>query len=119
MNINQGEVWLVEFFPNIGSEMTKRRPAIVISHDEIGKLPLKTIVPITDYKKNYDFYPWMIKLQNNDENALTKLSAIDCFQVKNFSNNRFIKLLGKINKQELKKVHEIVAKTLNPLYTLG
>ena len=79
MNINQGEVWMVEFFPKVGSEITKLRPAIVVSHNEIGRLPLKTIVPITDWKNNYAHYPWMLKIEADTLNGLSKTSAIDCF----------------------------------------
>ncbi|MEA2028275.1 MAG: type II toxin-antitoxin system PemK/MazF family toxin, partial [Campylobacterota bacterium] len=30
MSIKQGEIWLVEFFPQVGSEIAKLRPAIVV-----------------------------------------------------------------------------------------
>ena len=63
MSISQGEVWLVKFYPQVGSEISKLRPAVVVSHDTIGKLPLKTIVPITDWKKNYVHYPWMLQIK--------------------------------------------------------
>ncbi|SFZ97728.1 Death on curing protein, Doc toxin [hydrothermal vent metagenome] len=115
MNIKQGEVWLVEFYPKVGSEITKLRPAIVVSHDEIGRLPLKTIVPVTDWKSNYRHYPWMISISNELSNGLTKLSAIDCFQIKNFSNDRFVKKLGEVNGEVLKNVHCTIMKTFNPL----
>ena len=118
MNINQGEIWMVEFFPKIGSEITKLRPAIVVSHNEIGRLPLKTIVPITDWKKNYAHYPWMLKIEVDSMNNLSKISAIDCFQIKNFSNERFSKKIGNIDNMMLKKVHETIAKTMNPVYIL-
>jgi mRNA interferase MazF len=118
MNINQGEIWLVQFFPKIGSEITKERPAIVVSHNQIGRLPLKTIVPITDWKTNYTHYPWMILIEPNIENNLSKTSAIDCFQVKNFANERFIKKIGSINEIFLKHIHSTIAKTFNPLYIL-
>ena len=118
MSINQGEVWMVEFFPKVGSEITKLRPAVVVSHDTIGRLPLKTIVPITDWKTNYTHYPWMLAIKPNEMNTLTKVSAIDCFQVKNFSNRRFAKRLGSIDDMTLKKIHETIVKTLNPLYSL-
>ena len=36
MSISQGEVWLVKFYPQVGGEISKLRPAIVISHDTIG-----------------------------------------------------------------------------------
>jgi len=117
-NIEQGEIWLVEFFPHRGSEIGKRRPAIVISHNSIGRLPLKTIVPITDWKERYRNYPWMLPLDPDAENGLHKRSAIDCFQIKNFSDNRFIQRLGRIDPGLLRQIHETVAKTLNPIYIL-
>ena len=43
----RGEIWLVNLNPTVGAEIHKTRPAIVISSDYIGKLPLKLVVPIT------------------------------------------------------------------------
>ncbi|CAA6808355.1 MAG: Death on curing protein, Doc toxin [uncultured Sulfurovum sp.] len=118
MNIKQGEIWMVEFFPKVGSESTKLRPAIVVSHNQIGRLPLKTIVPISDWKNNYAHYPWILKIENDTLNGLSKTSAIDCFQIKNFANERFVKKVGSVDEIMIKKVHETIAKTLNPIYTL-
>lgn len=118
MSIKQGEIWLVKFYPQVGSEISKLRPAIVISHDTIGRLPLKTIVPITDWKANYIHYPWMIQIQKSKDNGLTKVSAIDCFQVKNFANERLVEKIGIVDDTLLKQIHQTVTKTLNPNYTL-
>ena len=65
MSIKQGEIWMVKFYPQIGSEISKLRPAVIISHDTIGRLSLKTIVPITDWKSTYAHYPWMINIKAN------------------------------------------------------
>ena len=119
MSISQGEIWLVKFYPQVGSEISKLRPAVVVSHDTIGRLPLKTIVPITDWKKNYAHYPWMLEIKINKDNGLSKISAIDCFQVKNFSNERLIKNIGFVSDVVLKSIHQTIAKTLNPNYKLG
>lgn len=118
MNIKQGEVWLVKFYPKTGSEISKQRPAVVASHDEIGRLPLKTVVPVTDWKPNYTNYPWMLRIESSIENGLKKTSAIDCFQVKNFADQRFVKKLGTVNDDALKKIHETIVKSLNPSYSL-
>jgi mRNA interferase MazF len=118
MSIKQGEIWMVKFFPKVGSEISKLRPAIVVSHDTIGRLPLKTLVPITDWKANYTYYPWMIKIEPNEINGLSKVSAIDCFQVKNFANERFNEKVGIADDIIIKKVHDTIVKTLNPLYLL-
>ena len=118
MNIRQGEIWLIKFFPKIGSEISKIRPAIVVSHDEIGRLPLKTIVPITDWKANYAYYPWMVQIVDSAENRLSKVSAIDCFQIKNFANERFVEKIGEVDEVMIREVHETIAKSLNPAYIL-
>jgi mRNA interferase MazF len=45
---SRGEVWLVNFDPAVGGEIRKLRPALIISLDTIGRLPLRLVVPITD-----------------------------------------------------------------------
>jgi mRNA interferase MazF len=116
--MNSGEIWIVQFYPKVGSEIAKERPAIIVSHNQIGRLPLKTIVPITDWKSNYYDYPWMLKIQPNSLNNLEKNSAIDTFQVKNFAHSRFVKKIGKVDTILLKEVHTTIAKTFNPVYSL-
>ena len=116
--ILQGDIWMVRFHPNIGSEISKLRPAIIISHNTIGRLPLKTIVPITDWKSAYNNYPWMFQIGPSKENGLTKKSATDCFQIKNFANERFVEKIGYLQHNTLKEIHAIVTKTFNPNYTL-
>lgn len=118
MNINQGEIWLVRFYPQTGSEVSKQRPAIVINHNTIGKLPLKVLVPVTEWKEKYQNYPWMIQLLPEQVNQLAKESAVDCFQLKNFSDQRFVKKLGEINNTTLEEIHATVVKVMNPSYKL-
>ncbi len=119
MSISQGEIWLVRFYPQVGSEISKLRPAVVVNHDTIGRLPLKTIVPITDWKANYAHYPWMLQIKANKANGLSKTSAIDCFQVKNFSDERFVEKIGFVDDVILRGIHRTLAKTLNPSYKLA
>jgi len=118
MSINQGEIWLVKFFPQVGSEISKKRPAIVVNHNSIGRLPLKVIVPITDWKEQYKNYPWMLKLLPNTLNGITKPSAIDCFQIKNFADGHFVEKVGTVDKQTLETIHETIVKVLDPRYGL-
>jgi len=95
--MKQGEVWLINLDPTIGAEIKKIRPAIIVSDDSLGKLPLKVIVPVTDWKERYDIAPWMIKIEPNSRNGLTKESSADCFQVRSVSQERFVKKLGEIS----------------------
>lgn len=118
MNIKKGEIWEAEFFPQVGSEISKKRPGLVVSDDRVGRLPLKTIVPITDWKETYENYPWMIQITENEMNGLKKLSGTDCFQVRNFSHQRFIQKIGEVDEKFLFEVHETILKTLNPKYKI-
>ena len=60
-DIQQSEIWLIDLDPTKVAEIQKKRPAIVVNDDRLGKLPLKIIVPITDWKDRYDIAPWMVK----------------------------------------------------------
>ncbi len=44
----RGEIWLANFNPTVGAEIRKIRPAIVISSDAAGKLPIKLVAPEDD-----------------------------------------------------------------------
>ncbi len=113
MSIKQAEIWLINLDPTIGSEIAKSRPCVVISHDEIGILPLKTVVPLTDWKARYKEYPWMVRLDPDSRNGLAKPSAVDTFQIKNISERRFVKRLGAVTKAQLRLIHQNVIKTLD------
>jgi mRNA interferase MazF len=48
--MKQSEIWIINLDPAIGAEMRKTRPALIVNDDALGRLPLKIIVPITDWK---------------------------------------------------------------------
>jgi len=89
--MKQGEIWLINLDPAIGAEIKKTRPAIIINHNALGKLPLKIIVPVTEWKDRYGAAPWMVKIEANKENGLSKTSSIDCFQIRSVAEDRFLK----------------------------
>src|SRR5438132_7843610 len=92
----RGEIWLVDFDPVIGAEIRKVRPALVISMDTIGRLPLRMVVPITDWKPQYANFPWFVDLPASPTNGLAKDSGADAFQTKSVSQSRFVRLLGAV-----------------------
>ena len=95
------EIWLVDFEPQIGSEILKTRPAIVISIDAMSSFPIRLVVPIRDYKDHHDGMFCFIPIEPDRLNGLNKKSTIDCSQVKSFDIKRFKKRLGKISKEQL------------------
>jgi len=110
--MNQGEIWLVDLEPTIGAEMNKIRPALIINDNELGRLPLKVIVPITGWKDHYNIAPWMIKIEPNEINGLSKESSMDCFQIRSVSQERLVKKIGRIKFDEIDKVQEGILKVI-------
>jgi mRNA interferase MazF len=94
--MQRGDVWLINLSPTLGAEMQKTRPAVIVSADEVGILPLKIIVPITDWKDRYAQAPWMVRLEPTPANGLIKNSAADAFQVRSLSEQRFVRRLGSL-----------------------
>jgi mRNA interferase MazF len=107
--IKRGEVWQISFDPTIGSEIKKTRPAIVISSDDLGLLPVRIVVPLTDHKERYANYPWHVKLEPTKKNGLKKNSSADCLQCKSLSTERFQKKLGVIGTPELDTILNAIA----------
>jgi mRNA interferase MazF len=92
--MQRAEVWLINLSPALGAEMQKTRPAVIVNDDNIGVLPLKVFVPITDWKDHYAQAPWMVRVDPTPENGLSKTSAADAFQVRSLSEERFVHCLG-------------------------
>lgn len=105
----RGEIWLIDFDPAIGAEIQKIRPALVISVDSVGRLPLRIVVPITDWKAHYCHAPWFVELPAATSNGLKKDSGIDCFQTKSLSENRFVRQLGVVTSAQLDAVAAAIA----------
>jgi len=104
----RGEVWSVNFEPAIGAEIQKTRPAVVMNPDSIGRLPLRIVVPITDWQPRYTALPWFVHLSLDPSNGLSKASAPDAFQVKSVSETRFVKRLGVLTVQQTEDIADAV-----------
>jgi mRNA interferase MazF len=105
----RGEVWLVRFDPAIGADIQKVRPAVVASLDAIGRLPLRIVVPITDWKVEYANLSWFASLPSTAENGLSKDSGADAFQVKSVSETRFVRKLGEVSDAQMDDIASAIA----------
>jgi mRNA interferase MazF len=102
--MKRGEIWLINLDPTKGAEIKKTRPAVIVNSDSLGKLPLKVIVPITDWKNQYQIAPWMVKIIPSSQNGLSKNSSADCFQVRSVSEARFVKKLGILRAEQMEEI---------------
>ena len=105
----RGEIWLVNFDPTVGAEIKKVRPAVVISSDAVGKLPIKLIAPITDWKTYFSSNFWHVKIEPNSINRLNKDSAIDTLQLRGVDLQRFIRKLGSVSEITMLEITASIA----------
>ena len=111
--MRRGEVWLIDLEPTVGAEIKKVRPAVIVSDDAVGILPLKVIVPITDWKDRYAIAPWMVRLEPDANNGLGKPSAADAFQVRSVAQERFVRSLGALSATDMKEITKALAVVLS------
>ncbi len=111
--MHRGEVWLIDLDPAVGSEIRKTRPAVIVNDDAIGLLPLRVIVPITEWKDRYGVAPWMVQILPSSENGLDKLSAADAFQVRSLAHQRFVRKLGNLSDAVMRSISKALATVLS------
>jgi len=111
--MRRGEVWLINLDPTVGAEIKKTRPAAIVNDDAIGVLPLKVIVPITEWKDRYAVAPWLVRLEPNAENGLDKPSAADAFQVRSVAQERFVRRLGILSDTVMQEITRALAVVLS------
>lgn len=111
--MKQGEVWDVDFSPQIGDEIKKIRPAVIVNHDAMGALKLKVVVPITDAVRSVR--EWHVLIEQSTLNGLDKDSVADCFQIKSLSRDRFVRARGRLANETLDEVKLCLMKVLDLL----
>ena len=102
--MRKAEVWLINLDPTVGAEIKKTRPGVIISENAIGILPLRVIVPLTDWKDRYSIAPWMVRIDPDAINGLSKPSAADAFQIRSVSQERFVNRIGRISQTALQDI---------------
>lgn len=106
INPKRGEIWLIDFEPQVAEEIKKKRPAVILSIKSLKNLPMRIVVPIRDYKGHHDDLFYMLTIEPNKKNSLVKKSTIDCSQLKAFSIKRFIKKIGEVSEKELEVISD-------------
>jgi mRNA interferase MazF len=100
----RGEVWLINLDPTIGAEIQKTRPVVILSNDAVGILPLRVVIPITEWKEHYHQAAWMVSLIPDAWNGLAKPSTADTFQIRSVSTARFVRRMGKLAAADMEAI---------------
>jgi mRNA interferase MazF len=105
----RGEVWVVDFNPTRGAEIQKQRPAVVVSSDAVGRLPIKLVAPITGWKPAFISSHWHVRLIPDAVNGLTKESAVDVLQLRGVDIQRFIQPVGRLSPAIMEEIAAAIA----------
>jgi len=100
--MKQGDIWYVNLNPVKGSEQAGYRPVVIISGNLLNQhLQIVIACPLTTSIKNYK---GNIILEPGSENGLKVRSEILLFHIRSISKERFVKQVGKIQKEELNEL---------------
>lgn len=87
--MKRGEVYWLNPDPTVGSEVKKRRPAVILSPDEMNRsLPVVIVAPITSSKK-----PWPTRA---DVTLSGKAGQIMLDQIRTVDKSRLMKRIAKV-----------------------
>lgn len=98
--MKRGDVWWVEFDPAIGSEIAKRRPAIIVSNDSANRnLSRVVVIPLTSNIAKV--YPGeaLVKLGNQTSKAMTD-------QIMAADKSRLKDQLGTVSRADMELVED-------------
>ena len=105
MELVQYQIVLVNLEPTIGSEITKTRPCVVVSPDEMNR-HLRTVIiaPMTTKSRSY---PTRVRVKQKKESGWI---VID--QLRTIDKQRIIKILGVLSPAEINKTKRIIREML-------
>ena len=99
--VKRFEIYFVEFDPTKGSEITKSKPGVIISPDEMNDaLNTVNIAPLTSTLRNY---PSRVNCKVKNKKGQIALDQIRCVD-----KSRLINKLAKLSAPEETKVLEIL-----------
>jgi mRNA interferase MazF len=81
----------------------------VVSADAVGKLPIRLVAPLTEWKDRFAGNLWLVKLAPDGENGLAKTSAVDALQLRGVDLLRFAQKLGRVNQTAMRSILEAIA----------
>ena len=109
MAIHRGEIYFVNLNPVEGREQAGQRPVLVLSINDINKLPLVVMVVVGTKGDNISRdYPTNVRVLP-EESRLPMETVFLCFQIRSLDAKRFPKKpSGRVTDEVLKKIETAV-----------
>jgi len=99
VSARRGEIWLVDFGEPIGREQAGRRPAVVVSADQLNESPAGVVI-VVPCTTTYRGLPSHVEL-DPENSGLDAVSYAKCEDVKSVSDHRLVARLGTVNDEAL------------------
>ena len=90
--IHRGDIWWINLDPVVGAEISKTRPAVVISNDIANQCSsMLTVLPVTDRGEKVHPFEVEIPLRLG---GLAKASKVKCQQIRAVDRVRLVRFSG-------------------------
>ena len=98
----RGEVWWIEFDPAVGSEIRKRRPAVIVSNDSANRnLARVVVVPLTSNTGRQYPSEALVSVAGQSSKAMAD-------QIMAADKSRLKSKLGSLSKADLLAVEDVI-----------
>ncbi len=110
MELNRGDICLINFDPSKGGEIGKLRPAIIMSdRDENSILDTCIVIPLSTVIKK-DTLPYRYTITKRED--LQQNSDACIYEIRALSKTRIKKKLSSLSKKELEIIQESICSIL-------
>lgn len=107
----RGEVYWVKLDPAVGSEISKTRPAVIISNDIGNRYSDRVIVAPLTSKGLDKVYPFEVKVMPED--GVSDMSKALLDQIRTLDKSRLGKQKGKLSLDKMEEVDAALRLSLN------
>lgn len=100
--MRRGDVYWVNLDPMVGSEVGKKRPAVVLQNDLANRTsPTVTVVPLSGSVERV--YPFQVRIPAGEAGLMRESKAL-CEQIRTVSRQRLLERIGRLGAERLREI---------------
>lgn len=112
--LKRGQIWWVDLDPTKGREIQKKRPCVIVSSDAAARLPVRIVVPLTDWSDSFETSRFHVRVEVTDAKAfeaagLKKGGAADVMQIRCVSDKRFGEYIAQMSAGKMEEIAAAIA----------